>query len=177
MITELPLRIGSLVVSPGVLDRSRGLLDPFRVRKVEGCLLWYGYVLDADTCIVTTCVCPAQASYSTRYAIRAESMRDVRQQVRPHRLLMLLQIHSHPAAAFFSERDEEHALNNRTGALNMIVPDYGNIRWIDTERFCVVERNNLGRWVRWSPEDWARLVTIPDALGFPADHGRHREAS
>src|SRR5260370_24488470 len=103
MITELPPRIGRLLVSPGVLGRSRELLDPFRVRKVEGCLLWYGYVLDTDTAIITTCVRPAQASYTTTYTIPAESMRDVRQRVWPHRLLLLMQIHTHRPESLFSE--------------------------------------------------------------------------
>jgi hypothetical protein len=177
MITELPSRVGRLLVTPGVLEHSRELFDPFRSRNVEGCLLWYGYVLDGDTCIVTTCVRPTQASYATTYAIPAASMRDVRRQVRPHNLLLLVQIHSHPAKAFFSDWDEDHALNNRMGALNMIVPDYGNARWIDTGRFCMVERNDAGQWERWSAADWGRLVTIPDALAPPANYDRHRQAS
>jgi hypothetical protein len=177
MITELPRRIDRLLVSRGVLERSRDLLDPFRARSIEGCLLWYGYVLDDDTCIVTTCVCPAQVGYATRYEIPAESIRDVRRQVRPHNLLLLVQIHSHPAKAFFSDWDEEHALNNRMGALNMVVPEYGNARWIDTGRFCMVERNDAGQWEQWSAVDWGRLVTIPDALALPANYDRHRQAS
>jgi Prokaryotic homologs of the JAB domain len=170
MITELPRRIGRLLVSPGILERSRELLEPFRVRNVEGCLLWYGYVLDVDTCLVATCVCPAQINRATMYDIPAESMRDVRQRVRPHRLLLLVQIHSHPTRAYFSEWDEEHALNNRAGALNMILPDYGNARWIDNHRFCMVERNEIGQWERWSAEDWGRLVSVPDALALPLNH-------
>jgi hypothetical protein len=177
MITELPPRIDRLLVSGSVLERSRELLDACRVCSVECCLLWYGYVLDTDACIVTTCVRPAQASYATNYEIPAEAMREVRRRVKPHRLLLLVQIHSHPTRAFFSERDEAHALNNRAGALNMIVPDYGSARWIDTERFCMVERTAANQWKQWSPEDWGRLVTIPDALAVSANHDRYRQAS
>jgi hypothetical protein len=166
MITELPNRIGRLLITPAVLEHSRELLDPFRARRIEGCLLWYGFVLDADTCLVTICVCPAQKSRATTYEIPVESMRDVRRLVRPYGLLLLMQIHSHPKRAFFSEWDEEHALNNRAGALNMIVPDYGNTRWIDQERFCMVERNQTGQWERWSSEEWGRLVTLPDSLAL-----------
>jgi hypothetical protein len=175
MITELPRRIGRLLVIPGVLERSRELLDPFRARSVEGCLLWYGYVLDAETCIATTCVCPAQTSHPRTYEISAGSMREVRRLVRPHGLLLLVQTHSHPARAFFSEWDEEHVLNNRTGALNMIVPEYGNVRWIDTERFCMVERDDRGQWREWSPDEWTRLVTVPDTLALAENHDRYRQ--
>jgi hypothetical protein len=164
VITVLPTRIDTLLVGSAVLGRSRELLEPFRARKVEGCLLWFGYVLDAGTCVVTTCVKPPQASYATTYAISAEAVREVRRHVRPHRLLLLVQIHTHPKDAYFSQWDEEHALNNRLGALNMIVPHYGNIRWIETERFCMVERTRAERWEPWSQQDWSRLVIVPDAL-------------
>jgi hypothetical protein len=165
MITELPSRIDTLLVGSAVLKRSRELLEPFRARKVEGCLLWFGYVLDNDTCVVTTCVKPTQASYATTYTISAEAVREVRRHVRPHRLMLLVQIHTHPKDAYFSQWDEEHALNKRPGALNMIVPDHGNIRWIETERFCIVERTGAERWEPWSKQDWSRrLVIVPDAL-------------
>jgi Prokaryotic homologs of the JAB domain len=177
MITELPSRIARLLVSQGVLDRSSELFEPFRARSIEACLLWYGYVLDSDTCLVTTCVRPAQTSRATSYEISAESMRGVRQQVRPHRLLLLTQLHSHPAEAFFSEWDEDHALNNRSGALNLVIPDYGDARWIDTEHFCMVERNEKGHWERWSHQEWDRLLIVPDALAFPVNYDRHRQAS
>jgi hypothetical protein len=167
MIIELPHCIDRLLVTPSILERSRELLDPFRLCRVEGCLLWYGFVLGPDTCLVTTCVCPAQESRPTTYKISSESMRDVRRRVRPHGLLLLVQIHSHPTRAFFSQSDEQHALNNRSGALNMVVPDYGNTRWIDEDRFCMVERTEVGEWQRWSAEDWGRLITVPDALIFP----------
>jgi hypothetical protein len=174
VITELPRRIGRLLISPGVVRHSRELLEPFRVRDIEGCLLWYGYVLDVDVCLVTTCVRPAQTSQAKMYDISADSMRDVRQQVRPHQLLLIVQIHSHPTEAFFSAWDEEHALNNRAGALNMVVPNYGNVRWFDNERLCMVERNERGQWERWLPHDWNRLVTVPDELAPPMKYGRHR---
>jgi hypothetical protein len=166
MITELPRRMERVLISSAVLRHSRELLDPFRLRNVEGCLLWYGYVLDAETCLVTTCVRPAQSSQTEEYDISAESMGAVRQRVRPHRLLLIVQVHSHPARAFYSSWDEQHALNTRVGALNMVVPNFGNVRWIDPEQFCMVERNERGEWERWSPHDWDRLVTVPDALAL-----------
>jgi hypothetical protein len=170
MITELPRRIERLLTGPRLLERSRELLDPCRARKVEGCLLWYGYVLDQQTCLVTTCVRPAQRSYARTYEIPADSMRDVRQRVRVHRLLLIVQIHSHPAKAFFSTWDEQHALNKQVGAFNMVVPDYGNVPWIDIEQFCMVEQIE-GHWRRWTRQDWDRLVIVPDALGLGCGYG------
>ncbi len=166
MITELPGRIDRVLINSNVLTRSSELLKPSRMSQIEGCLLWYGYVLDTETCLVTTCVRPTQDGQATTYDISAKSMREVRRQVRPHHLLLIIQIHSHPARAFFSTWDEEHALNSRAGALNMIIPYYGNARWIDTKRFCMVERNEHDQWIRWSSRDWDRLIAVPDALGF-----------
>ena len=164
MITELPARIERLFISSTLVGRSKELLEPFRQREVEGCLLWFGYVLDATTCVASMCVCPEQRSHSTYYEIPATAMRDVRRKVRPYGLLLLVQIHSHPARAFFSDWDEDHALNNRAGALNMVVPDYGMGRWIDPSNFCMVERTEDGQWRPWSANDWQRLVIVPDGL-------------
>ncbi len=173
MITELPRRIDRLLISSSVLTRSCELLEPFRTRKVEGCLLWYGYVLDPETCLVTTCVRPIQNSQAETYDVSAQSMRDIRQGVRQHRLLLIVQIHSHPAEAFFSAWDEHHALNNRAGALNMVVPRHGNVQWVDAEQFCMVERNERGQWECWSGHDWSRIVTVPDALAPSMTYDRN----
>lgn len=167
MISELPNKIDPLLVSSAVLSRSRELLEPYSLRQVEVCLLWYGYVVDDSTCIVTTCVRPEQESRAKNYEISAAAMREVRKQVRPHRLLLIVQVHTHPAEAYFSSWDQQHALNNRTGALNMVIPDYGRARWIDPSGFCMVERTGDGGWRSWSRDDWRRLVTVPDILGAP----------
>lgn len=164
MISELPGKIERLLVGSGVLARSRELVDPFRVRRVEVCLLWYGYVLDAATCFVTTCIRPKQINRATTYQISAEAMREVRRQVRPHQLLLIVQLHTHPARAYFSTWDQAHALNNRSGALNMVIPNYGDVPWIDREQFCMVERNESENWRPWSQEDWTRMAEVPDVL-------------
>jgi hypothetical protein len=171
MISELPRRIERLLVSPGLLERSRELLAPSCHRRVECCLLWYGYVLDSSTCLGTTCVRPSQHGDATTYSIATGSMREARQRLRAHRLLLLAQIHSHPTRAFFSTCDEQNALNKQVGALNMIVPDYGDVRWIDTDSFCMVERDETGHWTSWSRNDWDRLVIIPDVLASGVGNG------
>lgn len=171
MISELPGRIDRLLVDSGVLARSRELVDPFRVRRLEVCLLWYGYVLDAETCFVTTCVQPEQINRATTYEISAEAMREARHKLRPHRLLLIVQLHTHPARAYFSKWDQAHALNNRPGALNMVIPNYGDVPWIDAEQFCMVERNEAGHWRPWSLEDWTRMAEVPDVLALRGNDG------
>ena len=164
MITELPARINRLSISQRVIDASLALVEPARTNQVECCLLWFGYVLDEETCFATTCVYPPQVNRARSYDIPAEAMRTVRQNVRPHGLLLLLQIHTHPQLAFFSDWDAEHAFNKRQGALNLILPDYGNAPWLDTARFCMVEMNNRDEWQPWQQNDWRRLQIVPDLL-------------
>jgi len=164
MITELPSVIRRLLVPSSVIATTQRLLDPFKSQCVEGCVLWYGYVLDDDTCLTTTCVRPLQRSTSGNFVVPAESIRSVRKALRPHGLLMLMGIHTHPRRAFFSEWDEENALNKRKGALNMVVPDFGNVEWIDAKRFCVVEMDERGTWREWSGADWNRIQLLPSQL-------------
>jgi proteasome lid subunit RPN8/RPN11 len=163
MKTELPARIQRLSVPQDVIDTSRTLLEPFRKAGVEGCLLWFGTVESDDECRVTLCVCPDQESSALSYRISAESMRAVRKQVREQRLLMLIQIHTHPRDAFFSEWDELNALNKAEGALNLVLPNYGKAPWLDPRRVCMVEMNDKGRWIEWRDADWRRLL-LPGAL-------------
>jgi len=166
MITELPVAIRTLHVGQALLNESRDLLEPYRRQRLEGCLLWYGYVLDDETCVATTCVRPRQKNFSTSYEISAEHMRDVRRSARPLGLLLLVQVHTHPKAAYFSPWDEENALNKAPGALNMIVPDYGAASWIDAKRFCMVEKDDGGRWRPWTAEDWQKLSIVPASLAL-----------
>ena len=73
---ELPNRIAELLVPQAVLERSDRLIAPFRKKRVEGALLWYGYRVEGDhRCIVTTCVSPGQTNRFGAYFISAESMR------------------------------------------------------------------------------------------------------
>jgi hypothetical protein len=164
MITELPKRINKLAVSQKVIDASEALIEPACANRVECCILWYGYVLDYETCLATTCVYPQQVNRPKSYNIPAKAMRAVRHRVRPHAQLLLLQIHTHPQLAYFSEWDTEHALNKQEGALNLILPDYGNAPWIETERFRMVEMNDQDQWQSWVGHDWQRLSIIPNVL-------------
>jgi hypothetical protein len=164
MITELPTKIRHLLLNEHIINVSRELLEPFRTAGVEGCLLWFGLVLDSETCFVTSCIRPPQENRRQSYAIPSPAIRAVRQQVRPHGLLLLMQIHTHPRQAFFSEWDAENALNKRPGALNMVIPDFGNVQWIDRSRFCLVELDDQDIWQPWSRDDWQRLRVIPDSI-------------
>jgi hypothetical protein len=164
MITELPRRIQKLYVSDAIVHESSNLLEPYRAKKVEACLLWYGYVLDEESCMVTTCVFPRQANHPTSYAIAAEYMREVRRSVKQLNLLLIMQVHTHPRTAYFSEWDAENALNKAMGALNMVVPDYGAVRWIDYARFCIVEKDEADAWRLWSGAEWERLKVVPASL-------------
>jgi hypothetical protein len=164
MITELPSRIKTLVISQKVIDASRALIEPGRENGTECCILWYGYVLDQETCIATTCVYPPQINRPRSYDIPVQAMKLVRKEVRAHGQLLVLQIHTHPQLAYFSEWDAEHALNKQQGALNLVLPDYGNAAWIDTERFCMVEMNNRDQWQPWAADDWQRLTIVPDVI-------------
>jgi hypothetical protein len=78
----------------------------------------------------------------------------------------LVQIHTHPQAAFLSEGDANHALNKRAGALNMIVPDFGTADWTHFRGFAMVERDSKGHWVPWTDADWSRLAVLPAEANF-----------
>lgn len=165
-MSELPTRIESLIVPQQIILQSRSLLDPCRLKRVEGCILWYGSVEGTDRCVVRAALRPAQVGRPQSYDIAAEGIRDVRRQTRPLGLLLIMQIHTHPSLAYFSDWDAENALNKRPGALNMILPNYGDVQWMDSKNMCVVELNRHGQWIPWSNGDWNRISIVrefPDA--------------
>ncbi len=156
-MSELPTRIEELVLSETILVDSDRLISPFREKGVEGALLWFGQCLGNGRCIVMECVCPPQQNAKGSYSISGESMRLVRREVRPKNLLLLVQVHTHPKEAFFSPWDSENALNNKPGALNLVVPYYGAISWSRREGFVMVELDDHGIWRPWIVDDWERL--------------------
>lgn len=163
MITELPPKIERLLFSQRLIKNTVELFESFQMSEVEGCVLWYGYVLNGGDCLATTCVRPRQQGHRTNYSVSADGVRAVRREVRRHGMLLLLQIHTHPREAFFSEWDELNALNKGQGALNMVVPHFGNECWINPASFCVVERIDK-EWRSWGAADWQRLHLIPDQM-------------
>jgi hypothetical protein len=114
--------------------------------------------------VVTSCVTPAQTNTFGSYSISAESMRAVRHAVRPYRLLLLVQIHTHPGKAYFSDGDAEHALNKRAGALNMILPNFGKADWATRKGFAMAECELTPEWRMWGRDDWARFRVVPTEL-------------
>jgi len=166
-MSELPPRIGTLIVPEQLIAESRTLLDPCLAQRVEGCILWYGSVISPDQCLVRLVLRPAQISRPGSYDITAEGMRNVRRQTRPLGLLLIMQIHTHPKLAFFSDWDAENALNKRPGALNLILPNYGNVQWLDQKEMCVVELDHRGRWNPWSHDDWKRINVVRGIADAP----------
>lgn len=171
---ELPSRIGELVVPQAILERSARLIAPFRKKRVEGALLWYGYRAQGDRCIVTTCVSPDQTNTFGSYSISAESMRAVRRALRPYGLLLLVQVHTHPGEAYFSDGDAEHALNKRAGALNMILPNFGRADWVTRKGFAMAEREPTPEWRIWDREDWTRIRAVPTEFHGDGDRTNRR---
>lgn len=163
---ELPRHIAELIVPESILVASDRLIASFRERQVEGALLWYGYCFAGDRCVVTTCVRPEQVNTPGSYSISADSMRAVRRQLRPHALLLLVQIHTHPEMAYFSGGDAEHALNKQVGALNLVAPNFGHADWQTCKDFAMVERTPNGKWRPWVKEDWKRLRVVPTEMNL-----------
>jgi len=80
----------------------------------------------------------------------------------------VLQAHTHPRKAYFSEWDEENALNKAPGALNLVIPDYGAADWINPTTFCMVEMDDARNWIPWQKGDWQRLKVVPAAYRMTA---------
>jgi hypothetical protein len=65
---------------------------------------------------------PIQKTSRLRFWLPPESMRALMGYLRATRRMIAAQVHSHPARAFHSETDDNHAVVSHAGALSVVIP-------------------------------------------------------
>jgi hypothetical protein len=77
--------------------------------------------------------------------------------------LLAAQVHSHPTEAYHSTTDDSFSLVTLTGALSIVIPDFGRDRLAAVPRWAIYRLAAGTSWVELSSRD--RVAIVDDARG------------
>jgi hypothetical protein len=107
------------------VKRSLTFMQKKGVSRHEGVVLWPGRLI-SNICEVGEPVIPQQITGERYYRIPDEETFRIIQRVSEQGLVIPIQIHSHPRAAFHSPVDDEYAFVQHENAISIVVPNFAN---------------------------------------------------
>jgi Prokaryotic homologs of the JAB domain len=135
--------------------RSKGL------EEEEGVVLWRG-TFSPPT--VTGVIVPEQETDRGRFIVPLRERQRIARLLAGTGEMIVVQVHSHPEAAFHSPIDDEEAIPRRVGAYSLVVPDYG-ARATVLDRAALFELREDGSWAE-VPVALFALTPSPKARGL-----------
>ncbi|HEV3272890.1 MAG TPA: Mov34/MPN/PAD-1 family protein [Candidatus Methylacidiphilales bacterium] len=105
-----------------ILARTLEIMQAAGSSKKERGVLWLANL--AKPGIVVEAYEPVQKTSRIRFWLPPQSMRMLMGHLRATRRMIVAQVHSHPARAFHSETDNNHAVVSHAGALSVVIPHF-----------------------------------------------------
>jgi len=131
----------------------------------ESVALWQGRVLSESIAEVTKLHVPRQIAGPLHFNVPLDERLRLVRAVSSEDEFILIQLHTHPRRAFHSDVDDRLAITKHTGAISIVVADFGT-RWNGDLLQSSVNRNlGGGRWVELSPNEVAQLFEVTDSYG------------
>ena len=130
-VSSIPPTITRYRVPRNLLGRSAQALRDVGGGVKEAVILWQGRVVDHATAEVTRLIVPRQVTGPLHFNVPlAERLRILRE-IATVGEFILVQLHTHPKEAFHSEADDTMAITKHSGAISVVIADFGT-RWNGT---------------------------------------------
>jgi hypothetical protein len=128
---------------------------------VEGVGLWFGKQEEHIFTVYTSMI-PAQKAYRTEegllYQVGGEELHRINRWAYENKLLLLVQLHSHPGRAYHSDTDDAYPIVATLGGLSIVIPNFG----FDPigKKYWKVYRLGQGGWKELTDEQVDTLFQI-----------------
>lgn len=110
-----------IIITPKIIDDTLSQLAFHARGRKELVVLWLARKV-AGQAIVERAYVPLQVSDTRFFNIPPEGMQLLFNEIRPSRLLVAAQVHTHPKDAFHSPADDRWAVLRHVGALSLVIP-------------------------------------------------------
>src|SRR5687767_12773920 len=128
MLENLLINVQTVSVSKSVVRDTLDALQQFGSRRLEGLVLWLGYI-EKSSAKVAVALVPPQESVSSGeglgYFVSGDTLFELNLALSSSGLRLLAQVHSHPTTAYHSETDDEYAIVTEEGGFSLVVPNFG----------------------------------------------------
>jgi hypothetical protein len=158
--SAIPPSVRAYRVPPAVLVSTAALLRDLSAGRREAVVLWQGQVVDAATAQVTKVIVPIQSTSDRHFDVPLNERLRLAQAVSAESEFILVQLHTHPHEAYHSKADDAMAFTKHTGAISIVVPDFGR-GW--TGDFLATSVNihlGAGHWRELSSVEVAALLEV-----------------
>jgi hypothetical protein len=126
----------------------------------ESVALWQGRVLSETLAEVTKLQVPRQITGPLHFNVPLDERLRLVREVSKENEFILVQLHTHPREAFHSDVDDRLAITKHTGAISIVVADFGR-RWNGELLQTSVNRNlGGGKWIELPPGEVAELFEV-----------------
>jgi hypothetical protein len=130
--------------------RLKGQLDK------EGVVLWPAFV-SAGIATISSIIVPRQIATRLSFRIPPGETFPILAQIAEVGMVIPIQVHSHPNEAFHSEADDRWAFVRHSGAISIVVPDFGAIEEREFDgRTAFFRLNSGGVWQEMTKSDVLR---------------------
>ncbi|MDG7001473.1 MAG: Mov34/MPN/PAD-1 family protein [Nitrososphaerota archaeon] len=149
-------------VHRSVIDASHDFLHRVGSQGCEGTGLWIGHSISENSIRITRFFAPEQICTKTQFGISVDltpcAHLLLTDNLRPGELFYA-RIHSHPARAYHSQKDDANPILTHEGAISIVVPNFAQ-QPIDLGR-CAIYRLEHGRgWLSLSAAEILSTFTI-----------------
>jgi len=121
-------QVRSVTVGSGVIDVTMKALQVYGAHRLEGLVLWLGYV-ERDRACVSQAFVPEQYPVSDEsgigYFVTGDALFELNRGLAETGLRLIAQVHSHPNEAYHSRADDRYAIVTAEGGFSLVVPNFG----------------------------------------------------
>lgn len=159
---HVPRTLSRYRIPAGIVRDTVKLLREYSGGFREAVALWQGRVLEAHIAEVTRLIVPQQDTGPLHFNVPLAERLRILAEVSAANEFILIQLHTHPAAAFHSEADDRLAITKHTGAISIVVADFAR-RWEgDLLDASVNVSLGGGKWRELSIYEVARLFEVTE---------------
>jgi hypothetical protein len=158
--TAVPLTIARYRIPAPIVEASVCALRDGSAGTREWVILWQGKIFDETTAKVTRVHVPRQNTGPLHFNISIDERLRLLDDVSAEGEFILAQLHTHPRQAFHSEVDDRLAIPKHTGAISIVVADFG-VGWNGDFLATSVNRHlGAGRWHELRPDEVRELLEV-----------------
>jgi hypothetical protein len=158
--TSIPQTLSRYRIPAAILHATTQALRERSGGVRESVALWQGRVLSEEVAEITKLHVPKQLTGPLHFNVPLDERLRLVRVVSKEDEFILVQLHTHPRQAFHSDVDDRLAITKHTGAISIVVADFG-VRWNGDLLQTSVNRNlGAGKWVELPPGEVSRLFEI-----------------
>lgn len=107
--------------------------------------------------LVDAAVHPSHAATAVEYEVDSAALSDLWAELLTSRRTVRAQVHTHPGAAYHSQRDDASALISTPGYLSLVLPDFA-LGPVGLDGAFLAERLQDGSWAAVSPSQRIEIL-------------------